>query len=45
MDAFNIVQKLTKESLDRTMTLRCLGIGWPLARRRSRTVGQNLTTV
>ena len=30
---------------DRTMTLRCLGIHWPLAKRLSPTVGQNCTTV
>ena len=27
-DAFNIVQKQTKETLGRIMTLRCLGIGF-----------------
>ena len=32
MDTFNIVQKQTKETLDRIMTLRCLGIGWSLAK-------------
>ena len=31
------------QSLDRIMTLRCLGIGWPLAKRLSPTVGQNCT--
>ena len=30
MDAFNIVQKQTKETLGRIMTLRCLGIDFHL---------------
>ena len=32
-----MVQKLTKGTLDRIMNLRCLGIGWPLAKRLSPT--------
>ena len=39
------VQKLTKGSLDRIMTLRCLGIGWLLAKRLSPTVRQNCAII
>ena len=34
-------QRVTRHNKD----LHCLGIGWPLAKRRSPTVGQNFTTV